>query len=211
MISFLQGIVVSRREGRVEIEVGGVGFEVLVSRRTLADLPSEGERVRLRTWLHVREDVLQLYGFLDEEERRTFQWLLEVPGVGPKAALAVLSKLAPQALAEAVGLGDPALLKGIPGVGPKTVQQILLSLKSKWEQRGKRLREESSGEKELPGGSLEHWEAALQGLLQLGLSGREAQDALREARGKLSKNASLEEWIREALKCHGREVRAWNK
>ena len=131
MIATVEGILRERDGNRIVVEVGGVGLELLVPVRVVDTLGAAGSPVRLHTYLHVREDVLALYGFPDEPERRLFQTLLAVSGVGPKLALAVLSTTGAGELARIISEERTKALQTIPGVGKKTAERIVLELKDK--------------------------------------------------------------------------------
>ena len=133
MIASIEGILVARSGNRVVVEVGGVGFEISVPLRVAESLGQEGERVRLHTYLHVREDTLALYGFPDESERRLFQTLIGVSGVGPKLALSVLAVTSAGELARIIHEEKTKALVSIPGIGKKTAERIVLELKDKIE------------------------------------------------------------------------------
>jgi len=128
VISRLRGIPVGRSAEGIVLDVGGVGYLVAASRGALqrADVSAE---VVLETYLHVREDALQLYGFADASERELFVRLLGVSGIGPKVALAVVSSGRPDELRRAIALGDAARFQVIPGIGKKTAERIVLELK----------------------------------------------------------------------------------
>ncbi len=129
MIARLEGIVLSADEGAVVVNVGGVGFLVHVPLRTEVTV---GQPVVLHTYLQVRENELSLYGFSDAQERTFFEWLLGVSGVGPKAALSVLSTLSLDALRRAILNRQPEVLSRAPGVGKKTAEAIVLHLKDRF-------------------------------------------------------------------------------
>jgi Holliday junction DNA helicase RuvA len=131
MIGFLAGTLAHKTAERLLLEVSGVGYELAASTRTLASLGAVSEELMLYTHLHVRENEVSLYGFIDEEEKRAFCALIEVSGVGPKVALAVLSSLSPQMLANALLSEDVALLSSVPGIGKKTAQRLIIDLKGK--------------------------------------------------------------------------------
>lgn len=131
MIASVEGVLRERDGTRVVVEVGGAGLELFVPLRVAESLGAVGTRVRLHTHLHVREDVLALYGFADESERRLFQTLLAVSGVGPKLALAVLSTTGAGELARIIAEERTKMLQTIPGVGKKTAERIVLELKDK--------------------------------------------------------------------------------
>ena len=131
MIGKLHGRVDSKGEDWVIIDVGGVGYEVAVAPRTLADLPAVGEETSLAIETYVREDVIRLYGFSSSTEREWFRLLQSVQGVGAKVALAVLGVLSPGDLASAISVQDKAMVARAPGVGPKVAQRIVNELKDK--------------------------------------------------------------------------------
>ncbi len=135
MIGHLRGIVLVRDAltGTVVLDVGGVGYQLIVSWQTFADVPGEGEESSLWVHTHVREDALALYGFILPEERRMFQLLTSVPQVGPKNAVAVLGGFPLLELLEAIGQGEQATLQRIPGVGKRTAERIILDLREKVE------------------------------------------------------------------------------
>lgn len=128
MIAFLRGRVAALGATFALLEVGGVGFKLLMSTRSLSALASDTMDVCVFTYLHVREDELTLFGFASEGEREAFEALLTVSGVGPKVALAVLSALTPEQLADAVATQDSPLISSVPGIGAKTAQRIIVDL-----------------------------------------------------------------------------------
>jgi Holliday junction DNA helicase RuvA len=131
MIALLRGRVLDKQPNRVIVDVGGVGYDVQVPLSTYYDVGEEGADVTLRVHLHVREDVLQLYGFLTELERQLFERLIGISGIGPKLAIAVLSGMEPRDLIAAVQRGDVTRLTGIPGIGKKTAERIVLELRDR--------------------------------------------------------------------------------
>ena len=133
MIGWLGGTVLTRDPltGYVTIETGGVGYQVIVSWQTFAQVPEVGERCELWIHTHVREEVLALYGFGTPEEKRMFQLLTSVPQVGPKNAIGVLGGFPLPELLSAIAEGERATLERIPGVGKRTAERILLDLKDK--------------------------------------------------------------------------------
>jgi Holliday junction DNA helicase RuvA len=131
VIAQLTGTLVEKSLDSVVLDVGGVGYAVAVSLNTLAVVPQVGQRVTLLTYLQVREDLLQLFGFATPEERRAFELCISVSGIGPKLALNVLSGLDALGLAKAIAGGDVARLKRVPGIGPKTAERLVLELRDK--------------------------------------------------------------------------------
>jgi Holliday junction DNA helicase RuvA len=131
MIGKLKGMVDSYGEDFLIVDVGGVGYVVHCSGRTLQALPSPGEPVTLAIETHVREDQIRLFGFMSDTEREWFRLLQTVQGVGTKVALAVLGTLKPGDLATAVAMRDKAMIARTPGVGPKVAERIVTELKDK--------------------------------------------------------------------------------
>ncbi len=130
MISSLRGNVVARMLDGVVLDVNGVGYRVQTTLRALRKAQARGE-VTLDTYLHVREDALQLYGFAEPAERELFEHFLSVSGVGPKVALAILSGSTPADLRRAIALEDTTRFVAIPGIGKKTAERVVLELKEK--------------------------------------------------------------------------------
>jgi len=131
MIASLSGALVVRDAGRIVVETGGVGYEVLIPLSTYYRLPQLGERVALEIRQVVREDALMLYGFSSATEKRAFDLLMSVQHVGPKLALAILSVLAPEELVAAIGRGDIERIDAVPGVGPKVAERVVRELRDK--------------------------------------------------------------------------------
>ncbi len=134
MIAFLRGRVFDKQPNRVTVDVQGVGYEVYVPLSTFYEIGDEGSETMLRVYTHVREDALQLYGFLTALERLLFERLIGISGIGPKLAIAVLSGMDPRDLLAAVQRADVARLTGIPGVGKKTAERIVLELRDRLSQ-----------------------------------------------------------------------------
>ena len=186
MIAYVSGEVVARGADHVVVDVRGVGYKVFVPRH-----PS-GDTVALHTHHVVRDDAQQLFGFETREELALFELLITVPGVGPKAALSLLSVSSPPALAAAIASGDAAALSRAPGVGKKTAERLIVELKGKIARGGV--------ERE-PTGLLTEDEAAA-ALQALGYSAAEALSALRGA--PPAGTASTEERVTAALRSAGR-------
>ena len=131
MIAFLRGRVLDKSPNRIIIDVNGVGYDVHVPLSTYYDIGDAGSEVSLRVHTHVREDALQLFGFLTPLELLLFERLIGISGIGPKLALAVLSGIGSRELVTAVQRADIARLTRIPGVGKKTAERIVLELKDR--------------------------------------------------------------------------------
>jgi holliday junction DNA helicase RuvA len=185
MISRLRGTAVARTGERLVLDVGGVGYALSVTPTALR-LAERGGEVALETYLHVREDTLQLYGFGEAAERELFEHLLAVSGVGPKVALAIVSGSPPADLRRAIVLEDTARFEAIPGIGKKTAQRVVLELKEKL----------GTVEDPVPIAGKPH-AVAREALVELGWSVTEAEEALAATDPQLSP----EERVRQALRA----------
>jgi len=132
MIDQINGIILNKKESYATIMVGGIGLRLNMSVYGIQTLPNEGEKAQISTYLHVREDILDLYGFSDVVERNTFLLLTSISGIGPKLALTILSGIEPKKLKDRVINGDLAALTSVPGVGSKTAKRIIIELKEKF-------------------------------------------------------------------------------
>jgi Holliday junction DNA helicase RuvA len=189
MIGRLSGALIEKRPPTLLVDAGGVGYEVDVPMSTFYGLPAIGERVVLLTHLVVREDAHQLFGFATQAERGAFRALIKISGVGARTALAVLSGLSVDELAQAVTKQDAATLKRLPGIGQKTAERLLLELKGKL---GADIEGVAGG---APGGS-DTGSDVLRALLALGYSEREAANAARQ----VPAGTGVSDGIRIALK-----------
>ena len=136
MIDSLHGTLIHTEPGVAVVECGGIGFKCMISQNTQRTLPPNGEKVKIFTLLNVREDALDLFGFASRNECGCFKMLTSVTGVGPKAALSILSELSPEQVAMAAASGDSKALTRASGVGPKLAQRIVLELKDKVKKLG---------------------------------------------------------------------------
>lgn len=186
MIGRLTGMLVEKHPPQLVVDVQGIGYEVDVPMSTFYNLPGLGEKLTLLTHFVVREDAQQLYGFLTAKEREAFRILIRITGVGPKLALSVLSGLSVDELAQAVAMQETGRLVKIPGVGKKTAERLLLELKGKL----------ADALPTAAGAPATVAHDALNALMALGYSDKEATPALKQ----LPEGLSLEESIRQALK-----------
>ena len=131
MIAMLRGRAIERGEGRIVLDVGGVGYLLAATSSAIRLAIPDGEEVTLVTHLHVREDAMTLFGFANSAERALFELLLCVSGVGPKAALAIVSSYAPDQIRRAIATADHALFTSISGIGMKTAERVVIDLKDK--------------------------------------------------------------------------------
>ncbi len=190
MISQIEGIIKEKGEGKVVVMVGGVGFELLVSGSTLRELAEITGAASLYVHLHVREDLLQLFGFISRDEKEMFLKLISVSKVGPKLALAILSALNPDDLVRAIILGDTDLIIAVPGVGRKVAERLILEMKEKveadWTMPTEAVSDQGSD-----------YLKVRDALVGLGYSTSEAAAALKKG---ANESASVEEMIKAALK-----------
>jgi Holliday junction DNA helicase RuvA len=189
VISRLRGLPAGRTPEGLVLDVGGVGYLVAATPSALRQADG-GREVTLETYLHVREDAMQLYGFADTAERELFVSLLGVSGIGPKVALAVVSSAAASELRRAIVLADAARFQAIPGIGKKTAERIVLELKEKLG---------SEDVVVLPGGAASPSSSHLvarDALVELGFTVTEAEQAL----ARVDPALPAEERVREALR-----------
>jgi len=193
MISYLRGKIRVKDEKFLVLDVAGVGYQIFVSPLTLEEIKDK-EEIELFTYLYLREDSMELYGFLTNEEREFFVQLLTVSGVGPKGALGVLSIAKLDNVKKAIIHGDPAILTKVSGIGKKTAERIIIELKNKIDVSG--LSEEiNPSEIEIEESN------AIDALVKLGYSASEARDALKAVDKSI---VGVENRIKEALKILGR-------
>ncbi|HSS54259.1 MAG TPA: Holliday junction branch migration protein RuvA [Gaiellales bacterium] len=190
MIATLRGKVLERGPGRIVIDVGGVGYLLAATSAAIRMAVPDGEEVTLVTHLHVREDALILFGFASTAERDLFELLLGVSGVGPKAALAIVSGYAPDQIRRAIVTSDHALFTSITGVGRKTAERVVIDLKDKV---GSLPATQVQDAADSP--PVDDHTAARDGLVGLGMSVAEAEAALRS----IDADLPVGERIRQAL------------
>ncbi|MFN4281012.1 MAG: Holliday junction branch migration protein RuvA [Alphaproteobacteria bacterium] len=204
MIAKLTGILDSSREGQAVIDVNGVGYLVFASARTLGALPPRGQAVTFAIETHVREDHIHLYGFASDTEREWFKLLTTVQGVGAKVALAILSVLTPNELAQAIVAGDRTAVARADGVGPKLAQRVVTELKDKAGGIGLAHGVPSGAAfgKAADGAGSDDAELAdaVSALVNLGYKRVEAFGAVAAASRKIGKKAATAELIRAGLK-----------
>jgi len=131
MIAHLRGLLLTKAPNLAVVECAGVGYELAISVSTYTALPAEGTEAKLHIHTHVREDQLALFGFHEIQEKRLFEKLLTISGIGPKLAITVLSGISSDRLVAAIRSGDHATLTKIPGIGKKTAERVVLELKDK--------------------------------------------------------------------------------
>lgn len=197
MYALIEGRVFDKTANALVLMAGGVGYQINCSMTTLQAAPPVGETMRCYTWLSVREDAMELFGFATKEEKQLFLSLLSVSGVGAKMALALLGAMPLRDLNLAILLGDTAALSRAPGIGKKTAQRIALELKDKISQADVA---PVSGKESVAAVSLtaDNFAEAIEALTALGYSSVEARDALSKIEDK---DAPVDELIRLALRA----------
>ena len=203
MISYIKGPLTAIEEDVIVVEAGGVGMGIHVPLSVLDRLPGIGREVTVYTYFQVREDAMSLYGFLNRQDREMFRQLIGVNGVGPKAALGILSTMTPDDLRMAIVTGDAKAISRAPGIGPKTAQRLILDLKDKVSM------EEVLGNLALPSdggasaalGAIGMGEAAkeaVQALVALGYSNMEANKAVKQV--EVTETMTAEDVLKASLR-----------
>lgn len=202
MISYIQGELCDIEEQKAIVDVNGVGYGIYMPQQALSLLPPMGQQVKIHTYLNIREDAMQLFGFLSKEDLNVFRLLIGVNGIGPKAGLNILSCLSPDELRFAVLSGDAKAISATPGIGKKTAEKLILELKDK-------LNIEDMLEHAAHGGDSEDLASgtdtasntmqaeAVQALTALGYGSAESLRAVKKSSPECS---SVEDILKEALK-----------
>lgn len=197
MISYIRGELALLEEDKVIIDVGGVGYAVFMPGRAMGRLPAPGNEVQIHTYLHVKEDAMQLFGFFSRDELAVFKQIISVSGIGPKGGLGILSVLSPDELRFAITANDAKAIAAAPGIGKKTAEKLILELRDKlsadqvWSRA-----EEQGGTQEMPVQEVQT--DAVQALTALGYGNAEALRAVRQV--SRSEDMTVEEVLKQALK-----------
>ena len=199
MYNYISGTLIEKSPAGVIVDVGGVGYELHVPISTFGCLPALGAPVKLLTRFVVREDAQILYGFVTQEEKRLFELLISISGIGPKTALTALSGVEPAVLKRAIIRGDVEVLKSVPGIGRKTAERIVIELREKLTAEGLESMAEDSGAQlaSTGGGATDD---AVEALVALGYKRPGAKQAVEKAVKASGKNSlSVEELVRSSL------------
>lgn len=191
MISYLEGKLISKTDKYAVVSAGGIGYRVFLPSNILHKIPEIGELVKIFTYLHVKEDGMALYGFAAPAELEFFELLITISGIGPKAALAIISLDKPNVLAGAILREDINFLTKISGIGAKTAQKIVLELKEKIKKLSFDVEDTDATLDADP----------IEALVALGWSAREAREALRRVPREITQT---EQRVKEAMKLLGR-------
>lgn len=200
MIQYIRGELAALEEDRIIVDVGGVGYGIFMSVQSMSALPPVGSEVRIHTYLNVKEDAMQLFGFLTRDDLAVFKLLIGVNGIGPKGGQAVLSVLSPDDLRFAVLSNDAKAISAAPGIGKKTAEKVILELKDKLsvedaldhavsdKQTGTAAQNSNSGVQS----------EAVQALVALGYGSTEALRAVKQV--EISEDTDVETVLKKALK-----------
>lgn len=196
MITFVRGELVAYEEDKVIVDVGGIGYGIFMSQQAMGMLPQTGNEVKIHTYMNIKEDAMQLFGFLTRDDLQVFKLIIGVSGIGPKGGLSILSQLTPDELRFAVMSGDAKAISAAPGIGKKTAEKLIIELKDKLSIEDVLTRADTDD-----GGHLnstnEIQSEAIQALVALGYSNTESLKAVKQVN---LEDASVEDVLKEALK-----------
>ena len=198
MISYIRGELVAVEEDKVIVDVNGVGFGIYMPAQSMNSLPMTGEEVKLHTYMNVREDAMQLYGFLTRDDLKVFKLVIGVSGIGPKGGLGILSKLTADELRFAVMAHDVKTISSAPGIGKKTAEKLIIELKDKLSIEDVLTRGETDDIAPVSHTSNQTQAEAVQALVALGYSNSEALKAVKKV--AITEAMSVEEVLKQALK-----------
>ena len=201
MISYLRGVLAALEEDKAIIDVGGVGYGVFMPGRAMGKLPPVGREVKIHTYLNMKEDAMQLYGFLTRDDLTVFRLLIGVNGIGPKGGLGILSALSPDDLRFAVLSNDVKAICAAPGIGKKTAEKMILELRDKLKLEDALDHIAAGTEAEVPGETAVYGEIqseAVQALVALGYGSTEALKAVRKV--EIQESTEVEDVLKLALK-----------
>lgn len=199
MIARLTGTIAQIEANTLILDVHGVGYKVVVPVTTLSEIGDAGAQATLEIYMHVREDEISLFGFAAPEQKKAFEMLIGVGGIGPKVALSILSTMDVATLAESVAAEDTRALTRVPGLGAKTAQRLVLELKDRmavmaWERKAGQMAAKKS---KLP--DEEYLQDVIDGLIGLGYSRGEARRAAERAMREMADKSNIAAALRAAL------------
>ena len=199
MISYIRGELVAVEKEKVIIDVGGVGYGIFMPESAMGLLPQMGNEVKLYTYLNVREEAMQLFGFLTRDDLEIFKLLIGVSGIGPKGGLSILSKLTADDLRFAIMSGDSKAISAAPGIGKKTAEKVIIELKDKLdiEQILNPSDSETKSAIKMDGSANAVQSEAVQALVALGYGSTESLKAVNKVN---SENMTVEAVLKQALK-----------
>lgn len=198
MISYLRGELVAVLHDKAIIDVGGVGYGVFMSERSMRMLPGIGEKIKIHTYMNVKEDAMHLFGFLSRDDLEVFKLVIGVNGIGPKGGLNILAELSPDELRFAVAAHDIKAISTAPGIGKKTAEKLILELRDKLKLTDALPDCENPGAYAASAGEGAHLSEAAEALAALGYGHTEALRAVRSVTG--TEKLTTEEILKQALK-----------
>lgn len=199
MISYIRGELAEIGENHVVIDVGGVGYGIFMSGSDMSSLPKTGQEVKIYTYLHVKEDLMQLFGFLTKDGLEVFKLIIGVSGIGPKGGLSILTQMTPNDLRFAVMAGDAKAISKAQGIGKKTAEKLILELKDKLKLSDTIGRETDAPS--VPGneeGAGRIQNEAVEALTALGYGSTEAFQAVRNV--EINEDSTVEDVLKQALR-----------
>ena len=197
MISYIRGELAAVETEKVIVDVGGVGYGIYMPGQAMGLLPQPGTEVKIHTYLNVREDAMQLFGFLTRDDLEVFKLVIGVSGIGPKGGLSILSHLTPDDLRFAVLSGDVKAISAAPGIGKKTAEKLIIELKDKLNIEDVLTHAADSSAAAVPVNNGGIQSEAVQALVALGYGSTESLRAVKQVE---LDNATVEDVLKEALK-----------
>ena len=198
MIVYVKGELIEVLEEQIIIDVQGMGYGIFMSAHALETLPSTGTEIKVHTYMNVKEDDMQLFGFLSRDELAVFKLVIGVNGIGPKGGLHVLSTFTPDELRFAVAASDAKAIAKSPGIGKKTAEKLILELRDKLHLEDTLPQSDTSENQRVSANASDVQKEAIQALLALGYGSTEAAKAVR--RVEISDEVSVEDILKQALK-----------
>ena len=199
MITYIRGELVAIEEDKAIVDVNGVGYGIFMPGTAMNYLPPIGEEVKLHTYMNVREDAMQLFGFLTRDDLKVFKLVIGVSGIGPKGGLSILSKLSPDELRFAVMANDAKAISAAPGIGKKTAEKLIIELKDKLSIEDVLERGESDSSMAVAASASNGAQTeAIQALVALGYGNAEAVKAVKKV--PCDETTSVEDILKAALK-----------
>ena len=198
MISYIRGELIANEEEKVIVDVNGVGFGIFMPGQAMNMLPTIGEEVKLHTYMNVREDAIQLFGFLTRDDLNVFKLVIGVSGIGPKGGLSILSHLSPDDLRFAVMSHDVKAISGAPGIGKKTAEKLIIELKDKLSIVDVLVRAADTSSHVATNVTNQIQSEAVQALVALGYGNAEALKAVKKV--EVNEDTTVEDVLKLSLK-----------
>ena len=198
MISYIRGELSVIEENRIIVDVGGVGYGIFMPGQSIRYLQAVGNEVKIHTYLHVKEDMMQMFGFLTRDDMEVFKLIISVSGIGPKGGLSILSQLSADELRFAVFSGDAKAISAAPGIGKKTAEKLILDLKDKLKLEDVLERGEDTTPSVTAQTDMGIQSDAVQALTALGYGSAEALKAVKKV--TITEEMQVEDVLKQALK-----------